>query len=1647
MTKEIINLFDITIKPLPFSDYTISKRMPVGTKLEDILLENNIPSYADVNVFINQTKIDPDLFNKITIEKPCELIIKTLPKGGGGKKNKLRTIAQIALMTITPLGAGGKFLGLVGKTAKIVGSLVTYGLGNALINSVLPPQQASLPNSPNTTVDKAFQSITGIRNNLNPDGPIPITFGTDLVYPVFGAQPNTYVKDNKQFLRAIFVLGLEDFNGQITMTDMKIGNTPISSYDGVEVESDINYGKMTAQEKAKWFPNIVTDEYNILVNKADTIIRTTQSGITGLEVELTFSSGLVYFDGNGSRSRVQVSINVEYRKVGDTEWIPVADTGYIFTNAVFGYNIANSAIYDDTPNQTLYAFGGGLGAQMLTYNYATGSISINNLVGLNFDNMSVSYDGTFFYLTGGIGSNKSFKVTNVGTVTTLPNMNRTRSFHSSVLMMNEDGTNKRLVIIGGEALGGNGTIEYLSIDTPTSWGIIDETAKYILDVDTGIYNPLPYFSGAHVDPFAGKSLINSYYHTSAKLKGGNGVNSTSVTFYNGANNFFNNGISYNGYTNSLSFDASFSLIGAVPFLFGSSTDYKLVGGISDGNIYTISGEQISDVKNTTYNSIYRGGYVYNKGNIELISGFVDNVSISGNKRVTSIESTIITGNSTATVIRTFRKDGLESGQYEIKVLRNSDDDTSANISSKFYLTAVRNFLPSDVIVGPLAPKIKTVCLAIQASEKLTGVVDTFNGVVTRLMPVPNANFDGGFAWSNTQNPASCALQVLLGNQAKRNLKSTQIDWVNVREWYDFCETNSITFNHTQTAKTKLGQLVETIARAGMATQTELDGKRKFLFDAPKTNPSQLFTQRNIIADSYEIQKRFIKVPDSLIVRYRDKSVVGWPMTTVEIFNDGFDSSSAVDKEKIDFIGATDYDYVYKMARRYLADLMLRQEVHTFSVSIDGLVSTRGDMIVVSQTNLLIGNGTGRIKTIEDNGSEITGIILDYDQMLALATVYEVSIRTVDTVGNEIDVIKFNGQWDATDKKKINFDAPLPTIGEFTLDDLISIGTNQELLIKEVKNKKKERADLICVPYAEGVYTSDTSPIPPFTPVISFTPEILRGEPEPPIIDNIRTDLSVMYRDSDGSLKATVLISLKSFSSNTIKPDAIQARYKRSDDETDAWLYAPQKNADTLQINLMEQIEEKVDFDISVRYLRNGVSSEWVTTEDVYVVGKTLEPSDVQNLVINTNGFNLELAWDNISDIDLLKYVVKVGSYFDDFDSAALIDEVDDNRKVLTPVLSGEYQYFVKAKDTSKNLSINSAIVALPVLDPQPPLEFTGVGIINQIQFGWTSSRTTWRIANYRIYKGEVFATSSLIKDNSSALGYLHTEVNAGTFKYWIQATDIAGNISTPVSVVVAVDEPTDFNFFGQYSGDFSLAEATSESNILRFVEDGRDFVIPCLDDSKTWSEHFTDNAVASMQDFINLGFIYYLEPVIFDASGNVVNASYTKDFDVGAVVDSSKIILALNRTVMDFDVFLIRPTVRFRELLTDPWSVVTGEMIVFANNYRYLQIQWDFLADSGRQLIDLNAFTVDLSIQKKEEFGQVEADSVATVLITPNTTFLDFKNITVTQLFKSGYTTNLMVLVADITNEPASFDIEVFNANGTPNTTEKVLISYSITGV
>lgn len=240
--------------------------------------------------------------------QPGDLITVRAAVQDGGDSNKvLRSVLTIAIMAAAPglaagmLGAGASKLA-IGFTA----GLISVG-GAYLVNAILPPPQPYLGGAQDA--ESPTYELAGGRNRSRLYEPLPLVIGRHIIFPDLGAREYTEFVGEEQYLYQVFNFGLSD----LALSDMRIGQTPLESYEDVETELAGSNGKVT-----KFPSNVDTVAGAELTYDAGWVTRTSSLDATALAIDL---AGLLFYTGDRGLEPRTIIFEVQYRLVGSGTWL------------------------------------------------------------------------------------------------------------------------------------------------------------------------------------------------------------------------------------------------------------------------------------------------------------------------------------------------------------------------------------------------------------------------------------------------------------------------------------------------------------------------------------------------------------------------------------------------------------------------------------------------------------------------------------------------------------------------------------------------------------------------------------------------------------------------------------------------------------------------------------------------------------------------------------------------------------------------------------------------------------------------------------------------------------------------------------------------------------------------------------------------------------------------------------------------------------------------------------------------------------------------------------------------------------------------------------------------------------------------------
>lgn len=343
--------------------------------------------------------------------------------------------------------------------------------------------------------------------------------------------------------------------------------------------------------------------------------------------------------------------------------------------------------------------------------------------------------------------------------------------------------------------------------------------------------------------------------------------------------------------------------------------------------------------------------------------------------------------------------------------------------------------------------------------------------------------------------------------------------------------------------------------------------------------------------------------------------------------------------------------------------------------------------------------------------------------------------------------------------------------------------------------------------------------------------------------------------------------------------------------------------------------------------------------------------------------------------------------------------------------SGTRRFFIAAVDIKGNVGTAATYDAVITAPSQPTI--TQQVIDNNVLLQWTDATATLPIVSYELRRGSTWAGGTVIGTKQGKFTVVF-ESTSGTYTYWLAGIDSAGNYGTPGSVAAQVNQPPDYVLKLNQNSTFSGTKTNAMAHGTG--------LLACIDTAETWQDHFTTRSWTTPQDQIDAGYAYYAMP-------SKTTGQYYEDIDYGTVLAGTKVSVTLDsQNVVGSTT--IAPTIKVKKLSGDAWTSYADVTSVYATDFRYVRVQYDFTSSGGNDLLLATSLNIKLDSKIRNDSGNGYANSGDTggTTVNFNIAFVDVDSITVTPL-----TTSAVIAVYDFTDvpNPTSFKVLLFNTSGT----------------
>jgi len=631
----------------------------------------------------------------------------------------------------------------------------------------------------------------------------------------------------------------------------------------------------------------------------------------------------------------------------------------------------------------------------------------------------------------------------------------------------------------------------------------------------------------------------------------------------------------------------------------------------------------------------------------------------------------------------------EPGKYTIGVERTTADSDDENVVDESYWGALRS-VKYEYPVKETGVALSAV--RIKASDQLSGAVDELNGIAYSIIRDWD-RYSQQWVRRKTKNPASHYLHILTDEDANPDaIPDARVDFTSLQEFHEFCEDNEFDCNIVFDSRISAQSALDLVAACGRAVRAMPSGKHGVVIDKPREIIAQHFTPRN--SWDFSASQAFINEVHGFRCPFTDENN-NWQETEVTVYADGYSENNATKFEELKLEGITKYEQVYKLARYYLAVAEYQREIVTFKSDFEYLTCERGSRIVFSHDVMLIGLKAGRLKEVHTNpvSTYVDWLYFDDPVTVEPGSSYSVQVRLYD--GESLIIPVTNPATTSTiTVDNLEITTPInPAIQtEPRVGDLFSFGESglvtQELLVLGIEPHPDLTATLTCTIYDPVVYTAADGPIPKYTPKISVPVEW-----NTPTVAGIYSDGSVLYW-AQGSWQSRILVT---FSYPPIMPGywGIEGQIRRYGEDEGSWqsVEAPLTEGEIS----FKDVEDGKTYEMRFRYIKTSGFRQgmpWTDSVTHTVLGKTAPPADVTGFHVYQDHGVVVLKWSEVNEHDLKEYILKyAGAGYANWDTAGyLTTAAKGTNRTDKSLPQGIYDFFIKAKDLSGNVSVNATVV-------------------------------------------------------------------------------------------------------------------------------------------------------------------------------------------------------------------------------------------------------------------------------------------------------------------------------------------------------------------
>lgn len=610
--------------------------------------------------------------------------------------------------------------------------------------------------------------------------------------------------------------------------------------------------------------------------------------------------------------------------------------------------------------------------------------------------------------------------------------------------------------------------------------------------------------------------------------------------------------------------------------------------------------------------------------------------------------------------KVYRFDNLEPAQYEVRMRCVQKDGTSIRYANKVYWSQLTQIIYDDFI----HPGKALIGIKALATDQLSGSDPQVTWEQERRDVYVWNPYVGAYEAKPANNPAWACYDIIHqcrkidGQYVVRGEKAGRLIYDKFKAWADECAAKGYTFNYIYDAAGKLWDQLrfpEAVGRGKILMQ----GTRFTCVYDYAAMPTQLFTVGNIKKNSFKedfqgLQGRANAVEISFLNRAKN-----YERDVLPVYSDDYDSAeSLANPAQVELMGCVELEQAFKHGKHYLRANRYEIRTITFEAFQDAIACMIGDVVLVQHDMTDWGAG-GRIQSV-------TGLNVTLDREVDIsAGEYRLLVRNSQTDEVQMhNIIGHNGSTVTVNSAIGIYPDALYALGK------VGKEAKPFRVLAISKGMNDTTRKITCMEYYPELYSDDYGEIP----VINYAADSA-------LLDVINLRLTKTEKTlKDGTVLCDIAAAWSMPRGRAAK--RIHVYYKRIDAPEFTLHEVLDGSATSVVIPNVSTTE---NYTVKILCINDmGVAGSGVT-EDIYIAGKELPPADVTGFTVKQDKRNssvLHLKWNPVTAPDIAGYRLYDGT------GKEIVKRISGDTYTYFIPDSGNYQFGIKAIDTSGNLSVN-----------------------------------------------------------------------------------------------------------------------------------------------------------------------------------------------------------------------------------------------------------------------------------------------------------------------------------------------------------------------